>query len=137
MKRTFPTALIAIIIGALAFDCAAQTPSIEQSLNLKSASAPSISPDGRFVAYHVQRTNWEENAFETELWIADTSTGERYQLTNSKKSNTALFLELGHQRRRRAINSPTVRSRTPVRNGLPIQNESRSYQIATVRGRFT
>ena len=67
MKRTFLTSLIAIIIGALAFDCAAQTPSIEQSLNLKSASAPSISPDGRFVAYQVQKTNSEEYAFETEL----------------------------------------------------------------------
>ncbi len=89
MKRTFPTALIAIIMGAWAFDCAAQTPSIEQSLNLKSASAPSISPDGRFVAYQVQKTNWEENAFETELWVAVTSTGDRYQLTNSKKSNTS------------------------------------------------
>jgi dipeptidyl aminopeptidase/acylaminoacyl peptidase len=84
----FLTSLIAIIVGAFAVDCAAQTPTIEQSLNLKSASAPSISPDGRYVAYQVQKTNWEENAFETELWIAVTSTGQRYQLTNSKKSNT-------------------------------------------------
>lgn len=89
MKRIFLRSLIAIIVGALGVDCAAQTPSIEQSLNLKSASAPSISPDGRYVAYQVQKTNWEENAFETELWIAVTSTGERYQLTNSKKSNTS------------------------------------------------
>ena len=89
MKRMFLRSLIAIIVGAFAVDCAAQTPSIEQSLSLKSASAPSISPDGRYVAYQVQKTNWEENAFETELWIAVTSTGERYQLTNSKKSNAS------------------------------------------------
>lgn len=89
MKRIFLTPLIAIILGALAVDSTAQTPSIEQSLNLKSASAPSISPDGRYVAYQIQKANWEENAFETELWIAVTSTGARYQLTNSKKSNTS------------------------------------------------
>jgi dipeptidyl aminopeptidase/acylaminoacyl peptidase len=89
MKRMFLTSLIAIIVGAFAVDCAAQTPTVEQSLNLKSASAPSISRDGHYVAYQVQKTNWEENAFETELWISVTSTGERYQLTNSKKSNTS------------------------------------------------
>jgi dipeptidyl aminopeptidase/acylaminoacyl peptidase len=88
MKNIFLGSLI-VIIGAFAVDSAAQTPTIEQSLNLRSASAPSISPDGRYVAYQVQKTNWEENAFETELWIAVTATGERYQLTNSKKSNTS------------------------------------------------
>ena len=65
----------------------AQTPNIDQSLNLKSVSTPRISPDGRYVAYQVQKTNWEENAFETEIWIANVATGERYQLTNSKKSS--------------------------------------------------
>jgi len=89
MKRMLLAPLIAIVVGALALDCSAQTPTIEQSLNLRSASAPSISPDGRYVAYQVQKSNWEENAFETELWIAVTSTGELYQLTNSKKSNTS------------------------------------------------
>lgn len=89
MKRMFPISIIAIIIGALAVDCAAQTPSIEQSLNLKSASTPNISPNGRYVAYQIQKTNWEDNVFETELWIAVISNGERYRLTNSKKSNTS------------------------------------------------
>ena len=89
MNRIFLTPLIAVFLGVFAVECAAQTPSIEQSLNLKSASAPSISPDGRYVAYQVQKANWEENAFETELWIAVTSTGALYQLTNSKKSNTS------------------------------------------------
>src|SRR5215813_14301652 len=66
----------------------AQTPTVEQSLNMKSVSGPRISPDGRYVAYQVQKTNWEENAFETEIWIARVDTGETYRLTNSKKSNS-------------------------------------------------
>ncbi len=64
------------------------TPTIEQSLSLKSASGPRISPDGKYVAYLVRETNWEENAFETEIWIAETATGRVYQLTNAKKSST-------------------------------------------------
>jgi dipeptidyl aminopeptidase/acylaminoacyl peptidase len=40
------------------------------------------------VVYEVSRTNWEDNAFERDLWIADTATGEGHQLTASKKSST-------------------------------------------------
>ena len=78
-----------LLFVSLAVSAGAQTPTIDQSLNLKSAGGPRISPDGRFIAYQVGETNWEENAFETEIWIAVPSTGERYQLTNAKKSSSA------------------------------------------------
>jgi dipeptidyl aminopeptidase/acylaminoacyl peptidase len=64
------------------------TPTAEQSINVKTASGPRISPDGRFVAYQVHEANWADNAFKTELWIAATATGECYQLTHSKKSSS-------------------------------------------------
>ncbi|MGC1617517.1 MAG: S9 family peptidase [Candidatus Acidiferrum sp.] len=64
------------------------TPTIDQSLEMKSAFNPRISPDGKRVVYEVTRTNWEDNAFERDLWIVDTSSGERHQLTASKKSST-------------------------------------------------
>jgi Tol biopolymer transport system component len=41
------------------------TPTIDQWLELRSVSAPQISPDGRHVVYEQSRTNWEANAFET------------------------------------------------------------------------
>ncbi|HWJ39832.1 MAG TPA: DPP IV N-terminal domain-containing protein, partial [Candidatus Limnocylindrales bacterium] len=66
----------------------AQTPTIEQSLSLKTAASPRISPDGRYVAYTVSETNWEDNAFESQIWMAMTATGERYQLTHAKKSSS-------------------------------------------------
>jgi len=66
----------------------AQAPTIDESLSLQTASSPRISPDGRYVAYEVRETNWEDNAYETELWIAMVTTGERYQLTNGKKSSS-------------------------------------------------
>src|SRR5206468_449361 len=46
-----------------------------------------ISPDGRFVTYIVQNANWEENSFDTQIWVAQLATGEKYQLPSGKKSS--------------------------------------------------
>src|SRR5713226_6017677 len=84
--------------GWLVFPAAAQeaaktapastVPTIDQSLEWKSAFDPKISPDGKRVVYELQKTNWEENAFERNLWIADIATGEAHALTSAKKSST-------------------------------------------------
>ncbi|MEI7582457.1 S9 family peptidase [Runella sp.] len=78
--------LLSAFLCATAF---AQAPSIQQSLSMKSVGSPRISPDGKWVAYTVSETNWEENAYETEIWLANVGTGEKFQLTNSKKSNSS------------------------------------------------
>ena len=62
-------------------------PTVDQILSLKRASAPEISPDGRFVAYTIRETNWDDNAYETEIWLADARSGATRQLTNAKKSS--------------------------------------------------
>jgi len=64
------------------------TPTIDQSLEWKSAFNPKISPDGRRAVYEVQKANWEDNAFDRNLWIADTATSESHALTSAKKSST-------------------------------------------------
>jgi dipeptidyl aminopeptidase/acylaminoacyl peptidase len=64
-----------------------RTPTIDQSLEMKSAFNPRISPDGRRVAYELQSTNWEDNSFDRNLWIADIASGEVRQLTSAKKSS--------------------------------------------------
>ncbi len=87
MNKTILVLLLASVFSPFSVAGQAQTPTIEQSLHLKSAGGPRISPDGRYVAYQVQKTNWEENAFETEIWMAVTVTGECYRLTNAKKSS--------------------------------------------------
>jgi dipeptidyl aminopeptidase/acylaminoacyl peptidase len=76
------------LVTQLAMGQDASTVSIEQALNLKSVSSPRISPDGRLIAYTVNETNWEENAYETEVWIAVVATADNYQLTNAKKSSS-------------------------------------------------
>jgi dipeptidyl aminopeptidase/acylaminoacyl peptidase len=45
--------------------------------------SPKISPDGRRVVYEQTRTDWDANAFETDLWIADVVTGERHLLSTA------------------------------------------------------
>src|SRR5229473_3708270 len=65
-----------------------RTPTIDQSLEMKSAFNPRISPDGRRVAYELQSTNGEDNSFDRNLWIADIASGEVRQLTSAKKSST-------------------------------------------------
>ncbi len=65
-----------------------RTPTIDQSLEMRSVAQPQISPDGRRVIYEQSRTDWESDAFLTDLWIADAATGERHQLTTAIKSST-------------------------------------------------
>jgi dipeptidyl aminopeptidase/acylaminoacyl peptidase len=82
--------MIALSTLFLAAAAAAQTaPTIDRLIELKRAGSPVISPDGRFVAYTVSEANWDENAYETEIWLADTQTGATRQLTNAKKSSNA------------------------------------------------
>jgi len=62
-------------------------PTVDQILSLKRAGSPEISPDGRRVAYTIRDTNWDDNAYETEIWLVDVATGATRQLTNAKKSS--------------------------------------------------
>src|SRR5690242_6854854 len=64
------------------------SPSIDDLINLKRAGAPAISPDGSQVAYTLRETNWDENAYETEIWLGHSTTGQPHQLTNAHKSST-------------------------------------------------
>jgi dipeptidyl aminopeptidase/acylaminoacyl peptidase len=63
------------------------SPSIEQMLSLKWPRSAVISPDGRYVVCEVQRTNWDSNSFETELWLAVPRTGKSFALTTAKGSS--------------------------------------------------
>ncbi len=74
--------------GKAAQAAASSTPTIDQSLEWKAAFNPKISPDGMRVVYEIQKTNWEENAFERNLWIADIPASESHALTSAKKSST-------------------------------------------------
>jgi dipeptidyl aminopeptidase/acylaminoacyl peptidase len=64
-------------------------PSIDDVINLKRVGSPAISPSGQHVAFTIRETNWDDNSYETEIWISDTSTGQARQLTNARSSSLA------------------------------------------------
>ena len=65
-------------------------PTIDELISLKRAGSAAISPNGLWVAYTVRDTNWDENAYHTEIWLAEVKSGELRQLTShAKKSSTS------------------------------------------------
>ena len=82
---------VMLIIAGLGLSAAppATGPSIDDLITLRRPGAPAISPDGRSVAYTVREANWDEDRYDTQIWIADARTGERRQLTTAPKSSTA------------------------------------------------
>ena len=79
--------LLALLLQAAA--AAPQAPTIDQLVELRRVVSVGLSPDGSRVAYVVREANWDENAFETEIWLADAGGGEPRRLTNAKKSSDA------------------------------------------------
>lgn len=108
---------------------ASTSPTIDQSLELQSASSPKISPDGKRVVYEVQKTNWEDNSFDRNLWIGDIATGETHALTTAKnparmrsgrqtESGLRFFpTGLDNSRERRRVRSNCTSSRQMVERG--------------------
>jgi dipeptidyl aminopeptidase/acylaminoacyl peptidase len=86
-QLTVAAALVASAIALGAQAPAKQAPTADQILSIKRAGSPAISPDAHYVAYTVRAANWDDNAFDTQIWIADATTGATRQLTNSKKSS--------------------------------------------------
>ena len=79
-----------VVQGMVAQSLLAQAlkpPTIDQSLEMVAVTEPRISPDGLHVLYLQSRTNWEADAFETDLYVAST-TGEAnaHRLTAPVKS---------------------------------------------------
>jgi dipeptidyl aminopeptidase/acylaminoacyl peptidase len=87
--RSLVLLLIVALAATTAFVSAQSVPAIDELISLKRAASPAISPDGRLVAYTVREANWDENAYETEIWLADVASGTTHQLTNAKKSSSA------------------------------------------------
>jgi len=62
-------------------------PTPEESISIKDAYGPVISPDGKYVAYSVSEADWQQNEYVSHLWLADIGTGRLFQLTQGSKSS--------------------------------------------------
>src|SRR6185436_17879949 len=96
-RRALATLVLAGIGAAFAASAARSaapapgtiTPTLDQIVSLRRVATPVISPDGRWVAYTVRDTDWVSNAFVTQVWLADTRTGDGRPLTQGKKNSNA------------------------------------------------
>ena len=83
------------VIGLLLIVClpsaaaAQKVPSVDDLLNVKTAAGARISPDGKWVAYTVAEADFKQNAFITQIWLANAATGRSVQLTRGEKSATS------------------------------------------------
>ena len=62
-------------------------PAFRDVISLESVGSPAISPDGKAVAYTVRTTDWEENRFDTEIWLWREGQGS-IQLTRTSKGSS-------------------------------------------------
>jgi dipeptidyl aminopeptidase/acylaminoacyl peptidase len=70
------TLLLLAALFVLSIPLAAQSYTIQQYLNIKSASAPTFSPDGKSIAYLTNVTGTQQ------VWVVDLPNGKPRQLTN-------------------------------------------------------
>jgi dipeptidyl aminopeptidase/acylaminoacyl peptidase len=75
---------------AAAQPAATHTPTITELLSLQTIGGASISPDGRYVAYTRTSTDFDADAFVTQIWLADTQTSRVAQLTRGAASASDL-----------------------------------------------
>src|SRR5258705_738170 len=95
MRRILFLTFLILITATLArplattADTSRHVPTIDELLTLKSIGGAQISPDGRWVAYTVTNADFKQDAFVTQIWLAETSgKGRTLQLSRGEKSST-------------------------------------------------
>ncbi|MGA2262363.1 MAG: DPP IV N-terminal domain-containing protein, partial [Acidobacteriota bacterium] len=68
-------------------DSTPRVPAVDDLLMVKSLRGTQISPDGKWVAYVVSETDFKQDAFVSQIWLADTTSGALQQLTRGDKSS--------------------------------------------------
>jgi dipeptidyl aminopeptidase/acylaminoacyl peptidase len=79
---------VAIMLAVSAGMAQSRVPTIDDLLMLKSAVGAQISPDGKWVAYTVSYGDFKQDAFITQIWLANIDTQKTLQLTRGEKSST-------------------------------------------------
>jgi dipeptidyl aminopeptidase/acylaminoacyl peptidase len=80
--------LFAVITATISIANAQHVPTLDDLLTLKSIGATQISPEGKWVAYTIGYGDFKQDAFITQIWLANSDTGKTFQLTRGDKSAT-------------------------------------------------
>jgi len=62
-------------------------PTFEEVISLRTIGGVTISADAKNIAYTVQTTDWNDNRFDTEIWLSKNEE-KAFQLTNTTKNNS-------------------------------------------------
>ena len=90
MKYTLLSLLL--FVNASLFAQKNASVSFEKWISLKGAGSPVISPDGKTIVYSVTSTDWANNAYDSELWMArDGAPPLQLTRTNKASSTNAAF----------------------------------------------
>lgn len=84
--RTFALILLVLFVNNISAQRNSSV-SFEKWISLKSAGGPQISPDGKTVIYSVSSTDWANNSYDSEIWMARQGE-EPLQLTRTGKGNS-------------------------------------------------
>jgi dipeptidyl aminopeptidase/acylaminoacyl peptidase len=84
MKAATPLFLLVLSASPLP----AEVPTIDELVSLKSPGEVALSPDGRAIAYVATETNWEDDRYEREIWLAREGE-EPFPLTSAERSSFA------------------------------------------------
>ncbi len=89
MKKRLLSSLILILAMGFSLFAGAQSrkrlPAVDDLLNVKQAGGAQISPDGNRVAFTVSETDFKQDAFITQIWMAEIDSGRVFQLTRGDK----------------------------------------------------
>lgn len=84
----YKKSLFTLLLFAFGIHAHAQhVPSFEEVISLRSVGAVAISADGKDIAYTVQSTDWDDNNFDTEIWLSKNNQ-EPFQLTYTAKGSS-------------------------------------------------
>jgi len=94
MRRNILIAFLSLILvcqaGALLAGGAQErrVPSVEELMALKLPGSVRLSPDGARIAYTLTETDFEQDAYITQIWLLDAGSGRTIQLTRGKRSSS-------------------------------------------------
>ena len=67
--RALPVA-VAVTVGGVEAQEVVNAPTFQQVIDLNQVGGVAVAPDGMAVAYTVRSTDWDENRYDTEIWLA-------------------------------------------------------------------
>ncbi|HYK40426.1 MAG TPA: S9 family peptidase [Candidatus Eremiobacteraceae bacterium] len=100
MKKTKKVMTVAAVGCAIALSLMASVANAQDAkhaitfddlIKLQRVSEPALSPDGKWVAYTVAVPDMEANRNASNIWLAPTSGGEAFQLTQSGKDSSPVW----------------------------------------------